>query len=160
MMVRIITSSIRVSAFGDLAFGVIMIGLYLILARVDFVQSLMLISLLVPAVIIFVCIGLATSLSSFFMPDAVSFARNLFEIFLTPSLFPSPLFQGALRTFFIFVVPSLVVGGLPIEVIQQSSWLWYAVIWGIAFFWMLIMHIALARALRFYESGNLVGARI
>lgn len=157
---RIITNTIGISAIGDIFFGALLMGLYIVIAKIALLPALAFVSLLIPATIIMVNVALVTSLSSFFIPDSSAFSQNIFEAFVSPGLYPSTLYPQALKLFFIFVIPSLAVAGLPVEVIQHSSWQWYCVIWGLAFFWMFLGHTLLHRAIRHYESGNIIGARV
>lgn len=156
---RILTSRTRVSAIGDMLFGLLLVIIYVATTQVSGVQIAMLFSLLIPATIIMVNVTLITSLVSFFMPDAGALAQNLFDAFNSPSLYPSAVFPSVLKFVFIFVIPSLVMGGVPLEAVVHKSAVWYSIIWAIAIVWTVIAHKLLAISLRHYESGNLTGAR-
>ncbi|MDP2630201.1 MAG: ABC-2 family transporter protein [Candidatus Uhrbacteria bacterium] len=157
---RILTSGIKMSGVGDLLFGFVLIVAYIVMAHLSFLQGAMLLSLLIPASIIMTNVSLITSLSSFYINDATAFAQNLFEVFVSPSLYPSPLFPKALRFIFIFVLPSLAVGGLPIEAVKDYQWHWYAIIWALAGVWTFFAIKLLNISIRKYESGNMIGARV
>ncbi len=160
LYVRILTNQIRVSAVGDMIFGVLLMGVYIIISNASLVQVLMLGTLLVPAVLVIVNVTLITSLSSFIFPDAAAFAKNLFEVFFSPSLYPSGLFQGAMRFIFTFLIPSLIIAGIPVEAVRDVSWKGYVLVWATGFVWTYIAIKLLSLAVRRYESGNLTGARV
>ena len=157
---RILTSEIKMSGVGDFFFGLVLIVIYIVMAHLTVLQALLLLSLLIPASIIMTNVSLITSLSSFYITDATAFAQNLFEVFVSPSLYPSPLFPKALKFIFIFVIPSLAVGGLPIEAVKEYQWHWYVVIWALAGVWTFLALKLLDISIRRYESGNMVGARV
>ena len=160
MYVRILTSEVKMSGFGDLLSGGIYLSIFIFLGHLSLAQIFLLLTLLVPASIIMINVALVTSLSSFYMTDATTFGFTLFEVFLSPSLYPSVLYQGAVRFIFIFVIPALAVSGLPIEVVKNFQWQWYGVIWALAGFWTVLAITLLGRAIRRYESGNMIGARV
>ncbi len=160
LYLRILTSRIGVPSIGDIFFGLILLLIYWVWSQASLLTMVMLLSLAVPAAVIMSNISLATSLVSFFIPEAHLIAKNLFEIFMSPSLYPGGLFQGALRFVFIFIIPSLLVGGLPVEAaIAHNGWL-YLFIWAMAAAWTALTLMLLGKAVKRYESGNLTGARV
>jgi ABC-2 type transport system permease protein len=160
LYLRILTSRIGVSAIGDMFFGLILIAIYGVWSHASFLTMAMLLSLAIPSALLMTNISLATSLVSFLIPEAQFIAHNFFEVFLSPSLYPGGLFQGALRFVFIFIIPSLLVGGLPAEAaISYNGWL-YLFIWAMAAAWTTLTLALLGRAVQRYESGNLTGARV
>ncbi|MBI5135572.1 ABC-2 family transporter protein [Candidatus Uhrbacteria bacterium] len=160
LYLRILSSCVRVSAIGDMFFGLILLAIYAVWSHASLLTMAMLLSSAVPAALLMSNIALATSLVSFFIPDAEFIAHNLFEVFLSPSLYPGGLFQGALRFVFVFIIPSLLVGGLPAEAaIANNGWL-YLFIWAMAGAWTALTLVLLGRAVKRYESGNLTGARV
>jgi len=157
---RILTSELKMSGVGDFLFGFILIIVYIFLAHLSLLQGVLLMTLLIPASIIMTNVSLVTSLSSFFMSDATVFAQNLFEVFVSPSLYPSTLYPSVLRFIFIFIIPSLAVGGLPVEAVKNLQGQWYILIWVLAFVWTWVAIKLLGFSIRRYESGNMVGSRI
>jgi ABC-2 type transport system permease protein len=160
LYLRILTSSLNMSAVGDFIFGLALIVLYGIVSHASGLQIAQLLSLSIPAAAIICNFSLFTSLIAFFIPDSFSLARNAFDMFISPSLYPSGLFGGALRFIFIFIVPSLVIGGLPVESVINADWKTYGLIWLLAILWTTFTVWALSVAVKKYESGNLTGARV
>ncbi len=157
---RILTADTDTAAIGDMLFGALLVGIYIVLAELSVLQTFMIVSLLIPATMLMVNVAFVGSLVSFLIPDAITVTDNLFEVFLSPSLYPSGLYPGAMRFIFIFVVPALAVGGLPVEVMKSMSWGWYGIIWALAILWTVLAVKLLGRAVRRYESGNLTGIRV
>ena len=156
---RILSDKVRPSAFGDMVFGIILLVIYCVMTHPTIIQFVLLIGMIVPATLILINVSLASTLLAFVVPDAEAIAESVFEIFFSPSLYPSSLYSGTLRFVFIFGIPSLAIGGLPVEVVRDVKFEWFLVVWGLAIFWALLANFLLRKAVRRYESGNLIGSR-
>jgi ABC-2 type transport system permease protein len=159
LYIRIIVNRIEVSAFGDMLFGSILVIIASVLMQINILQFGLLLGLIIPAGLIMLNFGIITSLLAFIVTDASEISRNAFEIFFGPSLYPGGLFQGSLRFFFMFIIPSLFVGAFPVEVIRDSNIQGLILTWAIAILWTIIAVILLNKAVKHYESSNLIGAR-
>lgn len=160
LYIRVLTCYLRDSAIGDILFGLILIVYSLITTHASWIQWIMLFTLVPPAVLIFTNVTLITSLVAFFFPDSERMARSLFEVFFNPSGYPTSLFEGPVRFVLIFILPSLVVAGLPAESVRDISFHTYLLVWLLGIVWTLIGIKLLHLAVRRYESGNLTGARV
>lgn len=160
LYLKILSSSLGISAIGDILFGIVFVSLFVYLAEVSIVSGLVFFLLSIPAALIIANIYLITSLVSFLVPDAELMAKNFFELFFAPSLYPAGVFQGGLRFVFSIVLPSLFIGGLPVEYILDQNVLGLFGIFVISFIWMIITLFLLQKAIKKYESGNLTGARV
>ena len=160
LLTRAFTLDIRTSAIGDLLYGVICVGIYIYLIGGGWYHALMLTMFAVPAFLIFVSILLISSSVAFFIADSEDLSRSIFELFFAPSMYPSGGFQGMARFLLTFVIPSITVAGLPIELLSNFSWFWFAVIWILAFVWPCIAYWFFLQGLKRYESGNTIGARV
>lgn len=160
LYLRILSSKLRVSAIGDCFFGTILLVVYCVQASLSLSQIIMLLLFLPPMILLFCNINLLSSLIAFFIPDSSVLSRNVFEAFFAPSMYPASLFGGWTRTFFLYVIPSLMIGGFPIEAIRDHAFSLVAFVWGISLLWMLLTLWALKQAIRRYESGSLTGARV
>lgn len=160
LYLRILTLVTRTSALGDTLYGIILLAIYAVIAHLSILQLVSLILLIIPATLILTNFLLTTSCIGFFIPNSEELSKNVFELMFGPSLYPSGVFQGAMRTFFLFVLPSLAVAGLPIESIKQFSIVNFFIIWLLAILWSVITYYVLKFGVKRYESGNLTGARI
>lgn len=154
LLVRLGFSQISVSALGDVVFGILALFVYAILAELSALQILLLLGGLLVSVVMFLAALICTKSASFFFADGESIGNGLFEFFLTPGLFHAGAIQGRMRLFFTYVVPSLVVGGIPVEVIREGSILKLLVIAMLAIFWLLLSLRIFAAGVRRYESSN------
>ncbi len=154
---RLSTSELWVSAFGDLLFGIISICTWVFLTD-NF--SLFVISnilfFVVVATLIWHFYSLLIHSLLFYFADGITIVQGLFELLLTPSMFYGGAFTGWLRNFFIFVIPSFLLGNIAIEVIKSPTWEIYLTVSLITIFWIFFSLWIFKRAVRKYESSNFI----
>lgn len=156
LILRVATSSLRISALGDIVFGVVCLVIYIILVQASIWQILLMLYLcLISGIVFFAGMTVIYSMS-FLFTDATSVTRGFFEMFLTPALFHGGAFQGLLRFFFIFVIPSLVVGALPVEMIKHFSLSNLILVTVLAAVWTFLAVKVFYFGVRHYESSNLM----
>lgn len=160
LYLRILTSKLRVSAIGDSLFGLILIGVYIVQAHLSLGQVGLFLLFLPAVTLLFLNVCLMTSLIAFFVPDSSVLSKNLFEVFFSPSMYPASLYQGWIRGVFLFLIPSLAIGGVPIEAVRDHRWSLLVLIWSLSLAWMVVTQVTLTKAVKRYESGNLTGARV
>jgi ABC-2 type transport system permease protein len=76
-----------------------------------------------------------------------------------PSLYPSSTFVGLSRVVFTLIFPSLVIGGIPVNILltlNPSEMLLFLLI---AIFWLFFSIFLFNAGLKKYESGNMIGNR-
>ncbi|MFA6430158.1 MAG: ABC-2 family transporter protein [Candidatus Paceibacterota bacterium] len=154
LLVRIATASFNASAIGDMAFGIICLVTYAFLIHVTFYQIIAILILLIFSTIIFLALSIIIFSTSFFFMDSNAVSSGLFELFLTPSLFHGGSFQGIMRFIFTFILPSLLVGTLPVETVKDMSILKLSAIGLFSFIWMFISIKIFNKAVKKYESSN------
>mgnify|MGYP001599172047 CR=1 FL=1 len=157
---RVFSLDIKTSSIGDIIFGVAGLAFYAVMSSVTAWGMLAIVSMIVPGVLIMANILLITSCIAFFIVDSEHISNSAFYAFLDPSLYPSGPFQGVSRFILIFILPSLVVGGYPIEIAASPTILQVALVWLIGIVWTGLGFLTLRWCTRFYESGNLTGARL
>jgi ABC-2 type transport system permease protein len=141
-------------------FGLILLVVYFIIANLSIAQAILLLMLLIPSTLILTNFALITSCIGFFIPDADELSKNAFEIMFGPSLYPSGVYQGAMRIFFLFILPTMAIAGLPVEAVKDLNLNQIFYVWALAIIWTLIALFVLKQGIKKYESGNLTGARI
>lgn len=154
LLLRVVTSAFSASAVGDIVFGVACLAIYGILIHASFVQVLLMFLLVILSTILFFAVTVVIHSVSFLFTDAASVVNGLFEMFLTPSLFHGGAFQGALRVFYMFVIPALLVGTIPVEIVKDVSVEKLAIVTVFAFLWMMFAVKIFNHAVRRYESSN------
>lgn len=147
-------SSFQVTAYGDLAQGIIVAVIYAFLAKFTLYTVGLYILGIVLGCIIFVCVRLVCSLMVFFVRDGEIISDQLFEIFIRPGLYPGSIFPNKLKIFFMTVVPALLTSAVPIDIIKSNSWRAVLPALGITAVWVIITVLLFKVAIKRYESGN------
>ncbi len=154
LLSRISTSSFSASAVGDMFFGIICICIYLAMIHAGIAQILMCILLIIFSVIAFVGVTVTIQSISFYFTDPDSVTKSVFELFFTPSLFHGGAFQGTTRFVFTFLIPSLIIGSLPVEAVSHLSYAKLGLVGVLAILWLVLALWLFKKAVKRYESAN------
>ena len=154
LLIRIATASFGVSALGDMVFGIVCLVIYAFLLHASIFQILLMILLVFIAVIVFFSAAVVIFSTTFYFTDASGTVGGFFELFLSPALFHGGAFQGAMRFIFTFLVPSLLIGTLPVEIVRDLSLRKLLMISILAIIWFILSIKIFYRAVRKYESTN------
>lgn len=156
---RVVASKFDLAAFGDVIFGIVLLTIFIIGANISWLGVLMMIGVLPPIALVYLGVNMTVGSISFFVHDAQAIVFSLFKSFLTPSLYPGGLFPSVLKFVFTFFIPSLVVAGLPIDVVTNHDVTLFLLIWILGFVWIGIGYFTFSFGVRHYESGNAIGLR-
>lgn len=89
--------------------------------------------------------------------DGHNVSQGLYNVFLSNSLYHSGAFTGLLRIIFTFVVPSLLLGAIPVEIVKNISLTNLLMIILLTVFWFILAVAFFYKSLKKYESNNLFG---
>jgi len=156
LLLRIATAYFSVSAIGDILFGISCLTIYAILIHANFFQVLLMLILTLVSTIVFLSAVIVIYSLSFFFTDAESVTRGIFELFFTPSLFHGGAFQGTMRFIFTFIIPSLLIGTLPVEIIKNISIEKLLLVVFLTIFWFIVSVKFFNWSIKKYESSNLM----
>lgn len=156
---RVTTSKFDIPAFGDAVFGSILLIIFAVKMHLSLGAILLLVGCLIPSAFVTFSMSLIAGCLAFYLLDAKIMSNNIFKMFLTPSIYPSGLFPSGAKLFFIFIIPSLVVGGLPVEAVEQGSLPLFLLIWTLGIAWLLLSILLFSFSVKRYESGNAIGLR-
>lgn len=153
LLPRLALARSNASAWGDLAFGLLLLALsgHAGWERVPAVLLLSVASALVLAATAVIANSLA-----FWVGEMDGLPRQIVEFVLVFSLYPSPIFTGTLRLVLFTVLPAGFVGFLPAEFLHAPSAAALLGSVGGALLWTGLAVLAFHRGLRRYESGNRV----
>ncbi len=154
ILLRVATSAFSAPAVGDMLFGIICLCIYGMLINIGIYQIIVIIALLICASIVFLSVSIAVFSINFFFTDASTVSGSLFDLFLTPALFHGGAFQGALRFVFTFIIPSLLIGTLPVEAVRNMDIGKIGLIFVLSIVWLYLSLKLFNKALRKYESSN------
>jgi ABC-type uncharacterized transport system permease subunit len=157
LYVRIINDDFLVSAFADLIQGFLGILIFIWMAKISFLSILLLIVMLPAAVLIQLSILFLYDCVIFWLPQAPGLAQGLFNFIMLPSTQPISLLDGPMRFIYLYIIPALVIAGLPIEAVTYHKWLYCLLAYAISITWFLISRWVLKISIHRYESGNSIG---
>jgi ABC-2 type transport system permease protein len=154
LLIRIATSSFGSSAVGDTIFGIVCLIFYGILIHATLLQVLLIIFLIIITTIIFLSLVIIIYSTSFLFVDSDQVTTGIFNFFLTPSLFNGGAFHGLMKFIFIFIVPSLLIGAIPVEIVRDISIGKLLLICILTLFWFFLSIKIFNKCVKKYESSN------
>ena len=156
-LIKVATSSIQTSALGDFTFGLICFFIYIVIAKLSILQILIYILMILISGIIFFSFSLICMSISFYLMDGHNVSQGLYGMFLSNSLYHGGAFTGLLRVIFTFVIPSLLLGTIPVEIVKNLSISNLIMIILSTIFWFILSIMFFYKSLKKYESNNLFG---
>ena len=156
ILMRVTTSAFSAAGVGDIIFGLVCLAIYSVLIHATVFQIFLTMILVMLSTLIFFAVTIVCYSASFYFDDASFVVSGIFELFFTPALFHGGAFQGAMRAFFMFVIPSLLVGTIPVEIVKNISMGKLAVVAIFTVIWLTLAIKIFNRSVRRYESSNLI----
>ena len=157
ILMKVSTSKLHTSAFGDFIFGVSCFIIYAIWSKLTIIQILVSIYLIIIAGIIVYSFTLISMTISFYLMDGDNVSHGLFGLFLSNTLYHGGAFTGVLRFIFIFIVPSLLAGAIQVEIIKSLNILSLLMITITSLLWFIFAVWFFYKSLKRYESNSLFG---
>ena len=157
ILMKISTSKISTSAFGDLLYGIVCFVIFIFLRDLSIPQILFSILLMIISTVIFYSFSVICMTLSFYMMDGKNVSEGFYGMFLSNSLYHGGAFTGLLRFLFIFVVPSLLLGAIPVELVNDFNLNKFLLLIGLTILWLIISILFFKKSLKKYESNNLFG---
>ena len=155
-LVQAVCSRTLASGWGDLASGLVMVG---ISRQVSFAHAPYLALAIVLSAVVFVAAGVIFHALAFWLGPVDSFARMLWEFLLTFSIYPEPIFGGGVRILLYTLLPAAFAGFLPARLAHRPTLASVSLAVGGAACVVAVALIVFRRGLRRYESGNQMGLR-
>lgn len=159
ILVQISSSVVEVAVLGDLTLGVVLIGWYMTVASVTLAAFGMFLLAVILGVMLFWCFALWPYILAFYLYDSLRIGRAFSFFFLDSGIYPTGVISGPLRTILLTVWPGLFIGVVPLDVLRGLRWELLLLGIVVTAVWLTITLWFFKRALRRYESANLVGAR-
>jgi len=151
VLVHALGMRLQPSGFGDVLSGLIFIALS---GQVSWRAVPVVLVAIIASALVFVACGIVFFSLAFWLGNIESVARQLWDLLVTFSLYPEPLFGGMLRLALFTVLPAGFVGYLPARVVHAPSFADVAVlvIGASAYLGMAVW--VFHRGLRRYTSGS------
>jgi ABC-2 type transport system permease protein len=160
VMGQVGSSMVDLTTFGDMLLGAGLIVWYIIQSDAQIMGVLlMLVALLAASLAFWSFVMVLPYILAFYLFDSERLSRYLGIIFLDGMNYPGGVLSGVLRNIFLIAIPALLVGVVPVDVLRGLRWQWVGYGAVVALCWYGFSIWLFRRALRRYESANLVGAR-
>lgn len=157
ILMKISTSKISTSAFGDLLYGIVCFILFILFRHLSLSQILLMLLLMFFATIIFYSFGVICMSISFYLMDGRNVSEGFYGMFVSNSLYHGGAFTGVLRFIFTFICPSLLLGVIPVEIITNFSLTKLLIMILMTVIWLEVSIFFFYKSLKKYESNNLFG---
>jgi ABC-2 type transport system permease protein len=139
------------SGFGDLISGLIFIAWS---GQVTWQMAAIAAVVIVASALILVACGVVFFSLAFWLGRVETVATQLWELLVTFSLYPEPLFGGALRLVLFTVLPAGFVGYLPVRILRAPSFMSVTILLIVAVAYVRLAVRIFDRGLRRYASGS------
>ena len=157
ILLKIATSRVSTSAFGDLLYGIICFIFFIILRNLSITQILFSILLMILVTVIFYAFSTICMSISFYVMDGQNVSSGFYNMFLSNSLYHGGAFTGILRFVFTFIMPSLLLGAVPVELVNNFTVDKLLIMIIFSIFWLVVAILFFNKSLKKYESNNLFG---
>lgn len=139
------------AGFGDLISGLIFIAWS---GQISWRTAPIVVVVIVASALIFLACGVVFFSLAFWLGPVETLATQLWELLVTFSLYPEPLFGGALRLVLFTVLPAGFVGYVPIRILHAPSLTNVAILVSVAMAYVCVAAWLFDRGLRRYASGS------
>ena len=157
ILLKVSTSKISTSAFGDLLFGITCFIIFSVYSKISLIQLMLAVFLIIISSIVFYAFSLICMSISFYLMDGYNVSQGLYGMFVSNSIYHGGAYTGLLRIIFTIVMPSLLLGAIPVEIIKTISLKSIIMIVLLAICWFAISIMFFYKSLKKYESNNLYG---
>jgi ABC-2 type transport system permease protein len=144
----------QASGFGDFLSGLGFLGMS---GYLTWSNALWIVPLVLAGSLTFVAAGVVFFSLAFWLGRSESLSRQLWELLITFSLYPEPLFGGALRLLLFTLLPAGFVSYLPVRIVRDASALDALYLFVGTAAYALFAFWFFGRGLRRYSSGSRFG---
>jgi ABC-2 type transport system permease protein len=156
-LLHLVASRTFASGWGDMASGAMLIAASGMVSWRTWPFALIAVG---SSATMFVATGVILHSLAFWAGRVETVVRQAWELLITFSIYPRPLFGGALKVLLFTVIPAGFIGYLPYELVRQFHWRELATVAaGVTVYVALAVQVFNA-GLRRYESGNAFRLRV
>jgi len=156
VLLSCITSSVDISAIGDLLYGYIMLLIY----GVTPITFLLFTLFCITGGFILTAIAVITSSLSFWFGKVELFVNTMNSFMLNFSTYPEGIFKGLIKILFYTIIPIGFVNYIPIQLIMKFNIVNLIVILLITLLFIGLSFLIFNKGLKKYSSSNLMNTRI
>ncbi len=114
-LLHALVTKVRVSAIGDLVFGLVLLGL---LYHSDPFHLILSIAICFPAAVVFTSVIILVSSLSFFIGESRGITFQVMNLMVAFSTYPEAIFQGSMRWVLYLLIPAAFMSHLPAHVLR------------------------------------------
>lgn len=145
---------LQASGFGDVLSGLVFIGYS---GQMSWRALPHLVIAIVASALIILACGIVFFSLAFWLGKMETVSRQLWELLITFSLYPEPLFGGMLRLLLFTLLPAGFVGYVPTRLAQHPSFVQALLLAAVAATYLMIAVAVFDRGLKRYSSGSRFG---
>jgi ABC-2 type transport system permease protein len=161
-LLHALVTKVRVSALGDLLFGLVLLGL---LYRADPFRLALSVVICIPAAIVFTSVIVFVSSLSFFIGESRGITFQVMNLMVAFSTYPEAIFQGSMRWVLYLLIPAAFMSHLPAHVLRGDV---FSFMNGLALCELVAGSIGFAglavfvfqKGLKRYAAGSSMGIRL
>lgn len=157
ILLKVSTSSISTSSLGDIVYGIICFIIYIFIGKLSLVRILLYISLLILSCVLFFSFSLFCMTISFYLMDGHNVSDGIYGTFVSNSLYHGGAYTGVLRAIFMYGMPSLLLGAVPVEIVKGINFNNIYIIFIATILWFIISVVFFNKSLKKYESNSFMG---
>ena len=151
-----ITSSVDVSALGDMIYGYIMLIIYGINIKSFFFFSLFIIS----GGFLLTSISIIFNSLSFWFGRVEIIANTVGNLMVNFATYPDGIFKGLVKVLFYTILPIGFVNYLPLRIMSEFNLEKFMLVIGVSIFFIIFAFIVFYKGLKRYSSSNLMNVRV
>ena len=156
VLLSVITSSVEVSAIGDILYAYIMLLIY----GVTIKNFILFTFFCIVGGIIMVCLSVIVASLSFWFGRVELLSHTLNTFITSFSTYPEGIFKGIIKVIFYTLIPIGFMSYIPVQVITTSNYVLLLIVLLVAIFFIGITYIIFNKGLKKYSSSNLMNVRI
>lgn len=151
-----ITSSVDVSALGDMLYGYIMLIIYGISIKNFLLFTLFMIS----GGFLLTSISIIFNSLSFWFGRVEIIANTVGNLMVNFATYPDGIFKGLVKVLFYTILPIGFVNYIPLRIMSEFNLEKFILVIGVSIFFIIFAFIVFYRGLKRYSSSNLMNARV
>jgi ABC-2 type transport system permease protein len=156
VLTHLLISRLELTAPGDILFGVAVFGF---LADPSPAQWALFAVFTISNACVLISFNIIVHSLAFWLGNADGLARQLADVLVSFSTYPTTIFQGPVKLLLFTLLPAGFIAYLPVQVMRQFAWGPLLAVVGFAAAIAVVARLVFRAGLRRYESGNLLVAR-
>ena len=156
VLISCITSSVDVSAIGDIIYGLIMLVVY----GLSIKNILLFLICGLCGAFVVVSISIIFSSLSFWFGKTEMIADTINNLMINFSIYPEGIFQGVIKLMFYTIIPLGITTYIPVQIISDFNFNYLTIVLVATIFFVTLAFLIFYKGLKRYSSANLMNVRI